>query len=207
MSSQFFFNHLCIFHSFVSSYLDIVIGEYSIKNVLAELARCLNLFSNLHTVQIDLKYSSQRSFSSTNIFEQTFKKRSYPQIRNVFLTSSTASFAASCPQARCIGFRRQWMEDGPYLRTMMDNCPHLEVLACPENLWKPDVCKRTFIYPFLCCKALTIFIFPKVIVDHFLNLRTIQIIMYSSAWQESSPLQVFPILPSEDLANSRRSTF
>ena len=56
------------------SYLDIFVGPYSIETVLAELARYLSLFSNLHTVQIDVDENpcaGRRYFG--DIFEQTFK--------------------------------------------------------------------------------------------------------------------------------------
>ena len=69
--------------SLVNSCLDIFIGPYSIETVLAELARCLSLFSNLHTVQIDVDVASSRRRTFGEFrenLEQTFKKNSYPQI-------------------------------------------------------------------------------------------------------------------------------
>lgn len=112
----------------MNSYLDIFIGQYSIKTVLAELARCLSLFSNLHTVQIDVVSSFRRGAYFGEFFEQTFKKHSYPQIRNVFVTYFSVSFVASCPQARRIGFTRHSSMPSSCLRTIMSNCPRLEVL-------------------------------------------------------------------------------
>ena len=92
------------FVHFVSSYLDIFINEkYSFTTVLAELARCLSLFQNLHTVQIDGDSNSGSGSRRREIFEQTFKKYTYPQIRNVFVTDFSAIFIASCPQARRVG--------------------------------------------------------------------------------------------------------
>ena len=134
----------------MNSYLDIFIGQYAIETVLAELARCLSLFSNLHTVQIDVVPSSERRRSSGEIVEQTFKNYSYPQIRNVFVTFFSVFFIASCPQARHIGYTRHWRMPRSWLQTILGNCPHLEVLEdFAEVFWTPDTCKRAFLnlYP------------------------------------------------------------
>ena len=128
--------------SLVNSYLDIFIGEYSIETVLAELARCLSLFPNLHTVQIDV-ISSPRRRSLREIFEQTFKKYSYPQIRNVFVMFFSVSFTASCPQARRVGFTQYYSMSRSCLQTIKGNCPHLEVLEnFGDVFWTPETCNR-----------------------------------------------------------------
>ena len=143
----------------VSSYLDIFIGEYSAKTVLPELARCLSLFENLHTVQIDVGYISRRSplagiFEQTfkiisrqsplaGLFEQTFKKYSYPQIRNVFIMHLSSSFVASCPQVRRVGFTRNCSLSFPLLKIILRNCPHLEVLEdIGFIIWSVNICDR-----------------------------------------------------------------
>ena len=128
----------------MNSYLDIFIGQYSIKTVLAELARCLNLFPNLHTVQIDLSMDTRRR-SLRRIFERTFEKYSYPQIRNVFVMNYSISFVASCPQARHIGYTRYHSMSSLCLQTIHSNCPHLEVLeSFGDVFWTPDACKRAY---------------------------------------------------------------
>jgi hypothetical protein len=148
----------------VNSYVDIFIGQYSIKTVLAELARCLSLFPYLHTVQIDLFSWSRRRRPMGKFFEQTFKNYSYPQIRNVFVRYFSESFVASCPQARRIGFRNLSMSRS-CLQTILNNCPHLEVLEDFDDVfWSPEACKRAFLYPFLsrnCNEVLTMSHFPS----------------------------------------------
>jgi len=50
---RFFFESFIVhltFVSLVNSYLDIFIPEYSYGTVIPELASCMSLFSNLHTV-------------------------------------------------------------------------------------------------------------------------------------------------------------
>jgi hypothetical protein len=126
-----------------SSYLDIFIGEYSFKTVLAELARCLRQFPNLHTVQIEV-VSSFKSRRSSKIFEQTFKNYSYPQIRNVFVMFYSVSFIASCPQVRRAGFPRNYdAMTRLCMQTLQSNCPDLEVLEdFGDVFWTPNACNR-----------------------------------------------------------------
>ena len=126
----------------VSSYLDIFIGEYSAKTVFPELARCLSLFQNLHTVQIDVDFISRRS-PLMEIFKQTFKKYSYPQIRNVFIMPISLSFVASCPQVRRIGFTRNCSMSDWSLEIILRHCPHLEVLEdIGDIIWRANICDR-----------------------------------------------------------------
>jgi len=127
----------------VNSYVDVFIDDYSIGAVLAELARCLSLFSNLHTVQIDVTSNTGRFVRK--IFEQAFKKYTYPQIRNVFVMSLSQSLIASCPEARYISFTPRWALKS-YLQIIIDNCPRLEVLEdFTDHFWEADMCKRTIL--------------------------------------------------------------
>jgi len=127
----------------MNSYLDIFIGQYSIESVLAELARCLSLFPNLHTVQIDVTTNSRRRRSLGKIFEQTFREYSYPQIRNVFVMFLSESFVASCPQARRVGFTHHYSMTESCLETIRGNCPLLEELeGFGDVFWTPDACIR-----------------------------------------------------------------
>ena len=127
----------------MNSYLDIFIGDYSAKTVLAELARCLSLFENLHTVQIDVNQAGGDSLEK--MFKQTFEGFSYPQIRNVFIMFSIASFVASCPQARRVGFTPSYLTImyRPLLRDIQGSCPHLEVLEDFGGVfWTENACNR-----------------------------------------------------------------
>jgi hypothetical protein len=123
----------------VNSYLDIFIGDYSAKVVLAELARCLSLFENLHTVQIGVDIEEPLG----KYFKQTFEKFSYPQIRNVFTMCSGFSFLTSCPQARRVGFTQRCFCFSPCLQSIMGNRPHLEELEdIGAVFWSSDICNR-----------------------------------------------------------------
>ena len=137
----------------MNSYLDVFIADHSFDNVVAELARCLSLFSNLHTVQIQIPAGKTRSLHK--IFAQTFKDYSYPQIRDVSVMVLSQSFIASCPEARHVNFIKQWTrppsntDPMSYPNLIMNNCPRLEVLEdFPDILDTVDGCKRTILYPF-----------------------------------------------------------
>lgn len=85
--------------------------------------------------------ATEVSANFLNIFDATFKKCSYPQIRNVFAMYLSESFIASCSQARRISCAPQ--VSMPYLRSIIRHCPYLEVL---ENFyqifWTFDTCNR-----------------------------------------------------------------
>ena len=139
--------------SLANSYLDIYVGKHSFESVLAELERCLSLFSNLHTVQVDISAGSSRGRNFDEIFEETFKKYSYPQIRNVFVMYFTLPFIASCPQARRVGFPRYSIHN-PCLQTILSKCPHLEVLECSGEVFcSLNACRCAFLYLFLSLKS------------------------------------------------------
>lgn len=117
------------------------------------MARCLSLFSNLHTVRIIVTWSSERDLNKT--FESIFKEYSYPQIRNVFVMYLTKFFLGSCPEARRIGFIRNRASS---LHRIVDNCPRLETLEDFTGfICKGDACKCTILHLFqISFKSLTI---------------------------------------------------
>ncbi|KAF8816628.1 hypothetical protein BYT27DRAFT_7154304 [Phlegmacium glaucopus] len=150
------------------NYVDIFIGEYSFNTVLAELARCLSLFSNLHTIQVDVTLCSKRALEKA--FERTFKKYSYPQIRNVFVMYLSESLLGSCPEARRIGFTLGWTIPGSFLHRIVDNCRRLEVFEDFAGLiCKDDTC--------------------KFVVENFPNLRHITV-SPSTELEHNSPIDV-----------------
>ena len=125
----------------MNSYLDIFIGDYSAKTVLPELARCLSLFENLHTVQIDVDQECRLPLGK--MFKQTFEKISYPQIRNVFILYSITSFISSCPQVRRVGFTRHSSMTMWNLNSIVGKCPYLEELEdIGSSFWSPNTCNR-----------------------------------------------------------------
>ncbi|KAJ3517114.1 hypothetical protein NLJ89_g708 [Agrocybe chaxingu] len=75
------------------SILNVSILEYSATTVLEELARCIALLPNLHTVQL----SYTLNFHSRQFLDELFGKYNYPQVRTACLANSAAQFLRSCP--------------------------------------------------------------------------------------------------------------
>ncbi|CAA7268494.1 unnamed protein product [Cyclocybe aegerita] len=69
-------------------------------STLSELASCMTLFPNLHTVKL-IVYSS-RSLPSEIPLQTPFKGYSYPQIHNLLLDGITFPLVLSCPNVRNI---------------------------------------------------------------------------------------------------------
>lgn len=145
----------------MNSYLDVFIGQFSFDTVLAELARCLSLFPNLHTIQVEVTSSSGRWLANKpslnkqslrDIFEQTFRYHSYPQIRNVFVMSVSKPLIRSCREARRVGFislpsnsmLSPLAQSSDLLQNLIGNCRGLEVLdECGDLILQADTCKGT----------------------------------------------------------------
>ena len=91
----------------------------------------MNLFSNLHTVQIDIGtdgLNSRRNFKK--IFQKKFSKYSYPQIRNAFIMSRSMPLLLYCPKVERMGFT-PWVTTEANVWDMLDvtrNLPRLEAL-------------------------------------------------------------------------------
>ncbi|KAJ3507702.1 hypothetical protein NLJ89_g6160 [Agrocybe chaxingu] len=77
-------------------YVNVAILEYSVDTVLPELARCMTLFPNLHTVQLNFKLKRKRHA----FLQDVFSPYSYPHIHTVCLSESAAPFIHACPGLR-----------------------------------------------------------------------------------------------------------
>ncbi|CAA7265304.1 unnamed protein product [Cyclocybe aegerita] len=75
------------------SILNVSVLEYSAKTVLEELARCIALLPNLHTVQL----SFTLNFDSYQFLDELFGKYNYPQVRNACLSDTASQFLLACP--------------------------------------------------------------------------------------------------------------
>ena len=82
------------------SVVNIMIGDYSVGNVLQELARCLAIFPNVHTFKLNntqltnlLCQAITRGFSHCNTF---------PQIRSVTVPKYCGSLLKSFPGVRYV---------------------------------------------------------------------------------------------------------
>ncbi|CAA7267713.1 unnamed protein product [Cyclocybe aegerita] len=64
--------------------LNLTIPDYSLRTLLPELARCIGLFHNLHTVQLNLYLAEKHD----KYVERYFKEYTYPNIRTVSVDGS-----------------------------------------------------------------------------------------------------------------------
>ncbi|KAF8170397.1 hypothetical protein BJ912DRAFT_912141 [Pholiota molesta] len=112
--------------------LDILVVDYSATTVLPELARCIGLLPNLHTVQIhfDVKVS-QRSFDETQrrLIKESFAPYTYPNIRTACVSTDGTAFLRSCPGLKLL---MPWKTEGYYLyefEEIVTRCPSIETLG------------------------------------------------------------------------------
>ncbi|KAF8808880.1 hypothetical protein BYT27DRAFT_7095528 [Phlegmacium glaucopus] len=76
--------------------VNVDIGAYSRHSVLTELARCLALFPNLHSIQLKIdKDSSMRPDAIAKPFEEYV----YENIRTAVVSRNAVAFLWSCPHA------------------------------------------------------------------------------------------------------------
>jgi len=64
----------------MSSVINVMLGEYSVKNVVQELARCLAIFPNLHTLKLNHTQVAIALCPAIHFGFHRFK--SFPQIRS-----------------------------------------------------------------------------------------------------------------------------
>ena len=77
------------------------IRNYSVLPVVKELARCFDMFPNLHSVRLQISYNpNERSQGYRSEVNRVFCNRSYPQIRSAIVSESVYDFLACCPQIR-----------------------------------------------------------------------------------------------------------
>jgi hypothetical protein len=102
--------------------VNVILQSYSYDRVLAELARCLALFPNLHTLQV-FGLGMRRQ----EITYKVFKGLTFPQIRTLVVPSSGYHILAACPNVKnvtCIGmcFEKFW-------ETLFAHCPNVVSLG------------------------------------------------------------------------------
>ena len=116
--------------------------EYSINTVLAELARCIALFQNLHTVQLSFRSNRFNSYRSRKVrVDNPFTTYQYPSIKNVYICPMSVMILRACPEARIVS-PLKWHESSWWPRSIFDealrHCPALEVLG-PFVFEKRDI--------------------------------------------------------------------
>jgi len=141
------------------------VTEYSVDTVLAELARCIALFPNLHTVQLHFRFNRFK-------FLDTFKTYQYPSIKNVYICPMSAMFLCACPEVRVVS-PVKWYIASWWPRFTFEipsfQCPALEVLG-PFAFDKGDAKSEAY---FLSQTVLTLTLFFLAIARKWPKLREI----------------------------------
>lgn len=102
-----------------------MIKNYCVRNVLRELARCLALFPNMHTLKLD------HTITTVALVDQAItygfgRHKSFPQIRSILLPRNCNGLLKWVPGARYVYFREPQQTMGPWLPNFSACCPLLE---------------------------------------------------------------------------------
>jgi hypothetical protein len=125
-----------------SSFINVLVTDYSVDTVLAELARCIALFPNLHTVQLHFRFYRFQ-------FLDAFETYQYPSIKNVYVCPMSAMFVGACPEVRIVS-SAQWHNILWWPRSTFENALHqypaLEALG-PFAFNKGDARSKAYFLP------------------------------------------------------------
>ena len=114
-----------------------MITNYSVRKVLLrELARCLALFTNMHTLKLDHTITTFGFKVDEPITYGFGPYKSFPQIRSIMLPGNCRSLLKYVPGARYVYFREPQETLGPLLPNFATCCPLLENIsfAIPSTL-------------------------------------------------------------------------
>jgi hypothetical protein len=118
------------------------VTDYSIDTVLAELARCIALFPNLHTVQLHFRFNEVQYLGMFTTYQ-------YPSIKHIYICPMSAMFVGACPEARVVSPVR-WHAASWWPRSTFENALHqypaLEVLG-PFEFSKGDARSKAYFLP------------------------------------------------------------
>ncbi|KAF9482374.1 hypothetical protein BDN70DRAFT_919158 [Pholiota conissans] len=79
--------------------LDVLVVDYSTRSVLAELARCIALMPNLHTIHIEFRIKN-----GGKLIPETFARYTYPQICSAYTQFEALSLLSRCPTVKALYF-------------------------------------------------------------------------------------------------------
>ncbi|KAF9482355.1 hypothetical protein BDN70DRAFT_435913 [Pholiota conissans] len=106
--------------------LDILVVDYSAKTILPELAWCIEQMPNLHTVHIQFALNE----SQYNLIPQSFSAYTYPQIKNMFVTTNGSSLLRHCPNAQLVHpLWARWWDIENFLHGIIPACSFIETLG------------------------------------------------------------------------------
>ena len=112
-----------------------MIKDYHIRNILRELARCLALFPNMHTLKLD------HTITTVGLVDKAMtygfgRHMSFPQIRSIMLPGNCSALLKCVPGARHVYFRESQSMIGPWLPNFAADFPLLKniLFVIPSKL-------------------------------------------------------------------------
>ncbi|KAF9466938.1 hypothetical protein BDZ94DRAFT_1211895 [Collybia nuda] len=102
--------------------VNVLITEFSYQTLMPELARCLALFPNLHTIQI---------LGNTTLdihVENVFEGMQFPSVTTVVVPAHARQILAACPNAQHVTVSAYGMMNLGVFRTLQKHCRHLKTL-------------------------------------------------------------------------------
>ncbi|KAF9482371.1 hypothetical protein BDN70DRAFT_875120 [Pholiota conissans] len=114
--------------------IDVCIPEDSIETVLRELARCMTLMPNLHTIQICFMSSHTFFMKKRSMINTVFKPYTYPQIKIACVHSQASGLLAQCPNMKAFhpmksAWRMISLNSVDCLKSILENSPAVETLG------------------------------------------------------------------------------
>ncbi|KAF9482372.1 hypothetical protein BDN70DRAFT_919157 [Pholiota conissans] len=82
--------------------LDIYVTDYSAKTIVPELARCMSLMPNLHTIQIYLEWKGIFGFDYAQLIPCGFHRYVYPQIRTACVSMNAFPILSRAPNVKAL---------------------------------------------------------------------------------------------------------
>ena len=110
--------------------VNVEIGGYAQTSVLAELARCLALFPNMHTVQLKIEETDIRV--PQTMIAKPFEGYVYHSVQTVVVSRNILDFLKCCPQARRVDSYESYVSRN-FWDAVAASCPRLEVSPCKHG--------------------------------------------------------------------------
>jgi len=110
------------------SIMNIAVQEQApLEDILRKFAHSISLLPNLHTVQIHFKFKDCYDTASDTLVRNCLKGYTYPQIRNLSISSAADHFMHACPKLKVLKpHMTKYLSVSP--RTL-GRVPELEVLG------------------------------------------------------------------------------
>jgi len=105
----------------------VVQEQASLDGILKKFAHPISLLPNLHTVQIHFKFKGYYDTASDSLVRNYLKGYTYPQIRNLSISSAADPFVLACPKLKVLKpYMTKYLSVRPHT---LDHVPELEVLG------------------------------------------------------------------------------